>query len=195
MRALDYRGFSVDFAQAQKDMRHAHFSGAFGVLVSGLVWLTAGIVALSATQNDAMATLFIGGMCIHPVAVALCKLAGRPGGAGKGHPLTANAMEVTALFVLCMPFAYVCALNKPAWFFPGMLLLIGARYLTFRTLFGMKIYGRLGIALIAAGFALIWLQPAFVVGPFTGAAIELMFAPLIIGAARREAVGIVAQPA
>jgi hypothetical protein len=45
------------FQAAQADMRQAYFSGAPGVLVSGLVWLTAGIVAVFGSEKSAVLTL------------------------------------------------------------------------------------------------------------------------------------------
>jgi hypothetical protein len=156
------------------------------VLVSGLVWLAAGFVALAVSRIAAMVTLFVGGMLIYPVAVGLCKAVGRPATVSRNNPLNASAKEVTVLFVLCMPFAYVVAQAKPEWFFPGMLLLIGGRYLTFHTLYGLKVFLAFGAALIAAGFALLRLQALFNLGPFIGAAIELLFATFVIGVGKRE---------
>lgn len=45
-------------------------------------------------------------------------------------------------------------MQKLEWFFPAMLLMIGGRYLTFATLYGMRLYWALGLALGAAGVVL-----------------------------------------
>jgi hypothetical protein len=176
----------MDIADAQREMRWAHFAGGLGALVSGLVWLAAAAVALTRAPMTAAATLLIGGMAIYPLSVLLCKAVGRPGSVGRANPLAGMALEVTLLFVMCLPFAYLAAQSRPDWFFPGMLMLIGGRYLSFRTLYGLPLYLVFGALLAAAGFALLALHAPFGAGPLTGALIELTFAALLIAAGRRD---------
>src|SRR5690625_7983539 len=56
-----------------------------------------------------------------------------------------------------------------------MLLVIGGRYLVFATIYGMRLYWVLGLALALAGVVLAWRRasPVFVVA--AGAAIEFAF--------------------
>src|SRR5690625_1707148 len=56
-----------------------------------------------------------------------------------------------------------------------MLLVIGGRYLVFATIYGMRLYWVLGLALALAGVVLAWLRasPVFVVA--AGSAIEFAF--------------------
>lgn len=174
-------------ADAQHDLRHAYLHGAPGIFASALAWLVAGIVALQATANAAVIALFIGGMLIHPVGVVLCKLAGRPGQHSRGNPLGALALENTGWLLLSLPLAYAVSRLNPLWFFPAMMLIIGGRYLTFQTLYGLRTYWVLGGVLAIAAWLLIRLQAPVHVGAFTGAAIELGFAGVLWGRSRREA--------
>ncbi len=71
------------------------------------------------------------------------------------------------------------------WFFSTMLLVIGGRYLTFQTLYGLRIYWVLGALLGATGLALALLRAPPVIGAFAGAGIELTFAVVLFVQAKR----------
>ena len=53
----------------QQEMRHAHYDGAPGILVSGLVWIAAALVCYQLGMNKAVWTLLIGGALIHPISL------------------------------------------------------------------------------------------------------------------------------
>ncbi len=172
---------------AQADMRYGYLGGAAGVFASGIAWLAAGIVALAVSPRGAVATLFFGGMLIHPVAILFAKLAGRPGKHSKGNPLAQLALEGTIGMLLAIPLALYLALEWPQYFFIAMLLIIGGRYLTFATLYGTRVYWALGAVLALASMALIAVKASAALAAFTGATIEIAFALLIFRRARREA--------
>src|SRR5690606_39197596 len=164
-----------DIADAQRDMRFGFYAGAPGVLASTLAWLSAGFVALRGSPEDAVLALFIGGVLIHPAAVVLAKLLGRPGGHSSGNPLGTLALEGTVLLLLCLPVAYVVSLYRIEWFFPAMMLIVGGRYLTFATLYGLRTYWALGGALALAACVLVVTRQPSVVGAFAGGIVELAF--------------------
>jgi len=58
-------------------------------------------------------------------------------------------------------------------------LIIGGRYLTFATLYDMRIYWAFGVTLAAAGFLLAANMASIAAGAFTGGLIEVVFAGLI----------------
>ena len=164
------------FQAAQADMRQAYFSGAPGVLVSGLVWLTAGIVAVFGSERSAVLTLLFGGAAIFPLSIILTKLLGHTGKHTVGNPLGALAAEGTFWLLAGCAIAYGMHVLRIEWFFPAMLLVIGGRYLTFQTLYGLRAYWACGAVLCLAGLALALARTPPFVGAFTGAAIELVFA-------------------
>lgn len=181
-------------ALAQADMRAAYRDGGAGVLASSLAWLAAGIATLKASPQQAVWVLFIGGMAIHPVATVLCKLFGASGKHAKGNPLGALALATVFWLIFSLPLAYVVSLYRIEWFFPAMLLVIGGRYLTFHTLFGLRVYWILGFVLAAAGYLLGRMLATPTIGAFTGSGIELAFAVFILAGSRRHA-GIDPAPA
>ncbi|MDB5951470.1 MAG: hypothetical protein JWR65_3325 [Massilia sp.] len=160
-------------------MCYAYLGGAPGVLASALAWFTAACVAMYGTAQKAVLALFAGGMMIHPLGVLISKGLGRPGAHVKGNPLGNLALEGTVWMLLGLVLAYGLSLWRIDMFFPAMLLIIGGRYLTFATVYGMRIYWACGVALAAAGFLLSanFASPAN--GAFVGSAIELVFAVTI----------------
>jgi hypothetical protein len=161
--------------EAQADMRRAYCNGATGVVTSATVWLGAWIAALQSTYMTSIATLLIGGMFIFPVSVVFSRILGRSGPHAKGNPLSSLAASGTVWMLLAIPIAYGAALHRAEWFFPAMLVTIGGRYLTFATLYGLRIYHALGAALAIAGIALVLTKMPFSFGALSGAAIELVF--------------------
>jgi hypothetical protein len=176
----------MSMRDAQADMRHAYLGGAAGVFASGLAWLVAGIVGLTVSPYGAIAALFFGGMLIHPAAILLSKLAGRPGKLQKHNPLAPLALEGTIWMLLLIPLALYVATRWPQYFFIAMLLIIGGRYLTFATLYGTRLYWLLGALVAASAFALIAMKASVATTALTGATIELIFALLLFRSARRE---------
>lgn len=160
---------------AQSDLRKNYANGAFGVLASGLVWLTASIVAHVVSPQTAVWSLFFGGMLIYPLGLLLTKLMGVSAKHSKQNPLGKLIMEGTIFMLMCIPLALLLSLQNPAWFFQGMLLIIGGRYLSFSTLYGLKTYWILGASLGVAGFALFFLEANPTVSAFTGSILELCF--------------------
>ena len=171
--------------QAQADMRQAYFGGATGITTSGLAWLAAALVAFLGSPRGAMAALFIGGMFIHPAAMLLSKLLGRPGAHTKGNPLAPLALESTVWLLLAIAVAFLASMQRTEFFFIAMLLTIGGRYFTFATLYGLKLYWICGATLAAAGFALAVLGANTTLIALTGGVLELVFAALVFAKARR----------
>jgi hypothetical protein len=172
------------FSQAQADMRSGYFHGAPGVLASGAVWLVAALVAQFYSAAQAVVTLLIGGMLIHPLGMLLAKLLGRSGSHTPGNPLARLALENTMWLMAGIVLALGLRVLRLDWFFPGMLLVIGARYLSFQTVYGLRIYWLLGGALCLAGLGLAVLRANAASAALAGALLELLFAVLIFARAK-----------
>ena len=171
---------------AQHDMRVAYLGGAPGVFISGLVWATASGVARWISPHHAVWALFIGGVFIHPLAVLLLRILGRSGKHTPGNPLGALAMATTVWMIMMLPLAYGVSLLRPELFFPAMLFVIAGRYLCFQTLYGNRLYWIFGAVLAVAGYGLVRFNAPVVLGAAAGAAIEIVFAGLLLVWLRRE---------
>lgn len=165
-----------DFRAAQADMRRGYLSGAGGILASSLAWAAAAGTAIFVSPAQSVWVLFIGGMLIHPVGLVICKLLGASGGNDKANPLGGLAGATTFWLIFSLPLVYVAHLQRMEWFFPAMLLIIGGRYLTFATIYGMRFYWALGLTLAGAAMALVFLKANAQVGAIAGSTIEFAFA-------------------
>ena len=83
---------------------------------------------------------------------------------------------------LTIPIAIGCGLYKVEWFFPAMLLVIAGRYLTFTTVYGMKIYWAFGATLAASAVPLVVFEAPVASGAYTGALIEYVYGIAIFAA-------------
>ncbi|SDQ14063.1 DUF7010 family protein [Flagellimonas zhangzhouensis] len=171
---------------AQSDLRKAYANGAFGVLASGLVWLAVSIVAHLVAPQTAVWSLFFGGMLIYPLGLILTKIMGVSAKHSKHNPLGKLIMEGTIFMLMCIPLALLLSLQNPAWFFQGMLLIIGGRYLSFSTLYGLKTYWILGGCLGLVAFGLFFLNAPSAVSALCGAVIELIFSCLLFQSYRKS---------
>lgn len=174
------------FSGAQADMRRAYCSGAPGVLVSGCAWLAAGLVAALRSPSLAVLVLLVGGALIHPASIVLNKVLGRAGAHTPGNPLGVLAIEGTVWFLAGIVIAYGLRALRLEWFFPAMLLLIGGRYLTFQTIYGLRVYWLCGAILGGAGLVLGLMRAPVPVAAFSGAGVELVFAALLFARDKRS---------
>jgi hypothetical protein len=171
---------------AQLDMRVAYSHGYSGVIVSGLVWLVAGLVSIYVSPKQAVWTLLIGGVFIHPIGILFNKILGASGAHAKSNVLGRLAMEGTVFMIMCMPLAYALSFQKVEWFFQGMLMIIGGRYLTFATLFGTRLYWVLGMGLGTAAYLLFTLNSPSYISILVGSAIEITFGVVMLTITRKK---------
>ena len=161
--------------QAQKDMCRGYANGSIGIIVSGFMWLISATVTYQYSAKQAIWTLLIGGMLIHPVSVLLYKIIGLSGNHTKGNPLGNLGMEGTIFMIMCLPIAFGLSLQHSEWFFQGMLLIIGGRYLTFSSIYGIRLYWILGAILGAAAYLLFYSSVQSFGTLLTGSLIEILF--------------------
>lgn len=170
----------MKFSEAQADMRKSYLGGATGAFASGMVWLTAGVIALLSTTQASILVFFFGGMLIHPLGILLSKALKRSGKHNKNNPLSTLALESTFILFTGLFIAFVMLQPRPNWFFPIMLLIIGGRYLVFNSIYGMRVYWVFGGILILAGFSGIFFDTPFYMMALVGGAIEILFSFIIM---------------
>ncbi|MBD2756569.1 hypothetical protein IC230_27025 [Spirosoma sp. BT704] len=181
-------------AAAQTDLRTNYRNGATGVFISGVVWLITAGVLYNFSTKQAIWALLIGGALIHPVSTLINKLMGLKAATNQDNPLTGLAMEGTVFMLMSIPLAYGLSLLRPEWFFQGMLLIIGGRYLTFRTLYGNKLFWVLGGLLGVSAYSLFASNTHSLVTTLTGGLIEVCFGLLLFGGFSLGETGASATP-
>jgi hypothetical protein len=172
--------------QAQTDMCRGYANGSLGIIVSGLMWLISAAVTYQYSAKQAVWTLLIGGMLIHPLSVLLYKIIGLSGSHTKGNQLGNLGMEGTIFMIMCLPITFGLSLQHTEWFFQGMLLIIGGRYLTFSTIYGIRLYWILGATLGVAAYLLFYNSVQSFGTLLTGSLIEISFGIFMFLSFRRN---------
>ena len=172
----------MDVEAAQRDVRRVYRGGFSGPLVSALIWAAASAVYQWGPAAAAMAVLFIGGMLIFPLSSLVLKAMKGPAFLPKGHPSIALAMQSAFTVPLGLLVAIALGTLAPSLFLPASLIIVGAHYLTFISLYGMRLYGVLAGVLVAVGAAAIFVAPELRgVSGWIGAAVLLVSAiPLFV---------------
>ena len=148
----------MNVAEAQREMREVYLNCVPGAIAATLVWTASSAVATWGSPVAGAWTLAIGGAFIFPLTLLILMLLRRPLAPSHGNPLMELAPQVAFVVPLVMPLAGAAMLYRTAWFYPAMMVIVGAHYLPFAFLYGRKAFLVLAVAMVAAGFALVFLR-------------------------------------
>jgi len=137
--------------EAQMQVRTIYKGGLVGQLVSASIWLVSAVVASSQSMRAGAITLVVGGFFIFPMTQLALRLSGRRASLPKDNPLRELAIEVAIVAPLMLPLVGAAALFRLEWFYPAMMIAVGAHYLPFAFLYGMRHFLVLGSAMFACG--------------------------------------------
>ncbi|TFD31213.1 DUF7010 family protein [Cryobacterium cryoconiti] len=172
--------------EAQADVRRAYRGGFSGPLVSALIWAIANTVYLLVSPGAAMVALFFGGMLIFPLSAVILRMMPGRIPLPAGHP--SNALAIQSAFTVPVGLLVAIALGtyEPVLFFPASLLIVGAHYFVFVSLYGTRIFAVLGGTLVALGAIGMFLVPGIgAVSGWIGGAVFLVFTPVLLRSGRR----------
>lgn len=163
--------------ESQREMRSALLGGFAGQLVSGLIWLIAAALGAWLSAGAGMAALFFGSMGIFPLTQLAVRLMGRPGKVSPENGLWALGSQVAFTVPLNFLLVGAATLYREFWFFPAAMIVVGAHYLPFITLYGMKLFGILAGLLVVAGAGLaLYGPPIFSLGGWLTGVVLIGFA-------------------
>jgi hypothetical protein len=83
--------------------------------------------------------MVLGGVFIFPLTQLGLRLMGRPASVRPKNPLNGLAMQVAFTVPLAIPVIGAAALYNVNWFYPAFMIILGAHYLPFIFLYGMRI--------------------------------------------------------
>ncbi|WP_206448244.1 DUF7010 family protein [Agrococcus sp. KRD186] len=179
---------AMSIAEAQADVRRIYQGGAVGPWVSSAIWLIAAAVTTWGSEVAGAAALFLGGILIFPLTTLALTLLGGPAGLPKGHPMIALA----ALTAITVPIGLIVALwllpQSPHIFTSAAMVIVGAHYLPFVFLYGMRVYAALAAVLCAGGVLIALAVPnPGPVAAWAGAGVLIVFGFIIRRACMRMA--------
>ena len=167
----------MNFRDYQFEMRSAFLGGFGGQLVSGIIWLVAAAISLLTKPTIGMAALFFGSMFIFPLTQLVVRLIGRPGKVSKQNGLWMLGSQTAFTVPINFLLVGAATLYKTEWFFPAAMIVVGSHYLSFITLYGMKMFGVLAVVLVIAGAGLgLYGPPIFSLGGWFTGVVLLVFA-------------------
>ena len=167
----------LSIAAAQREMRDRFVGGFYGQLVSGLLWLGSATLATWATPRAAITALVVGGFFIFPVTELLIRAVARKPPLRAANQLKQLGMQVAFVLPMSMPLLVPVSLYRLNWFYPAMMILLGAHYVPFVFLYGMPQFAALAGLLLAGGMMIaLYLSDSFALGAWYTAALLLAFA-------------------
>jgi hypothetical protein len=173
-------------ADAQREVRTVYIGGFVGQIVSAMIWFVSASLATFVDPKTGYWALAIGGAAIFPLTQAFLRLAGRRPSIDPQNPLRYLALQVAITVPIVLPLAGAAALHRLGWFYPASLIIVGAHYLPFVFLYGMRTFAALAVTLIVAGFAIGILSPSTpAFGGWVGGFALLTFAFALLAAYRK----------
>jgi len=165
--------------EAQREIRQSYVGGFIGQLVSGLLWLGSAALATWVSPRSAITLLVIGGFFIFPATLLGLRLIPGRATVSPKNPLSGLGMQVAFVLPLSLPVVGAAALYRLDWFFPAFMIVLGAHYLPFVFLYGMRIFAVLCALLVALGLGLaMYAPPSFPTGAWVTGVLLLAFAVL-----------------
>jgi hypothetical protein len=167
----------MTISEAQDEVRTRFSGGFYGQLVSGVLWSLSAALATWSSPRAAITTLVLGGFFIFPITELLIRLSGRKQPLSQANTLRELGMQAAFVLPLSMPLLVPVGLYRLNWFYPAMMLLLGAHYLPFVFLYGMRMFAVLAAMLVGGGMVIAMYAPhTFSTGAWFTAVTLLVFA-------------------
>jgi hypothetical protein len=167
----------MDIQDAQSEVRFVYVGGFWGQIVSSVVWLVSAALGTWVTPRASIFAVVIGGFLIFPLTQVLLRLSGHSPALSKENPFNSLGMQVAFVLPFSMLLLIPVGHFNLNWFFPALMVLLGAHYLPFATLYGMRMFLFLSGILIAAGVVIaLYFSDTFSLGAWIAAPVLFIFA-------------------
>jgi hypothetical protein len=167
----------MDIQDAQREVRSVYIGGFVGQLVSSVIWLVSAALGTWVTPKASILAVVIGGFFIFALTQMLLRLSGRRARVSRENPLHWLGMQVAFVLPFSMLLLVPVGFYRLNWFFPALMILLGAHYLPFATLYGMRMFLFLAGILIAMGYVIAhWFSGTFSLAAWLGGLTLFVFA-------------------
>lgn len=175
---------------AQREVRTVFVGGFWGQLVTSIIWLSSAGIATWVSPKAGIWTVMVGGFFIYPLTQLLLRLSGRRASLARDNSLGKLGMQIAFAGGVPMLLLVPVTEFRLTLFYPALMVLVGAHYLPFTFLYGMRIFMLLGAALAGSGVAIAFCAPrSFSLGGWIGGCILFVFAwtaRIAVGAEERS---------
>ena len=167
----------MDVQDAQRESRSVYIGGFWGQLVSSVIWLVSAALGTWVTPRASILTVVIGGFFIFPLTQMLLRLSSGRASVSRENSFNSLGREVAFVLPFSMLLLVPVGLYNLNWFFPALMVLLGAHYLPFATLYGMRMFLFLAGILIAMGYVVArYFSGSFSIGAWVGGLALFVFA-------------------
>lgn len=167
----------MDILDAQREVRSVYLGGFVGQIVSSVIWLVSAALGTWVTPKASILAIVVGGFFIFALTQMLLRLSGRRASVSRENLFNSLGMQVAFVLPFSMLLLVPVGLYKLNWFFPALMILVGAHYLPFATLYGMRMFLFLAGILIAMGVVIaLWFSATFSLGAWLGGLTLFVFA-------------------
>jgi hypothetical protein len=162
---------------AQREVRTVYVGGFWGQLVSSAIWLTSAALATWVSPRAGIVELLACCFFIFPITQLLLRLTGRPASLTRENPLGKLAMQIVFTLPISMLLLVPVTEFHLNLFYPALMILVGAHYLPFTFLYGMRIFLPLSAILAGGGVVIaLYFPGAFSLGGWIGGLTLFIFA-------------------
>jgi hypothetical protein len=141
---------AMNISDAQRENRVRFHGGFYGQLVSGVLWLLSAGLADTVGVKSAIIALVFGGFMIFPATELLVRLSGMKK-LSEANTLWSLGMQVAFVLPFSMLLLVPVTRYRTNLFYPAMMILLGAHYIPFVFLYGMRLFAFLAAILIGGG--------------------------------------------
>lgn len=141
----------MDVQDAQREVRTVFVGGFWGQLVSSAIWLASAALGVWVSPRAAIITLVFGGFFIFPITQLLLRLTRGRASLSSDNPLWHLGWQVAFMLPLSMLLLVPVTAFRLNWFYPALMILLGAHYLPFVFMYGMRMFIALCAILVGSG--------------------------------------------
>ena len=180
-------GLNMQVQDAQREVRTVFIGGFWGQLVSSAIWLTSAALGTWVTPRAAILAVVAGGFFIFPVTQLLLRLTGGRAAVSKDNPLGNLGMQIAFTLPMTMLLLVPVTTFRLNLFYPALMVLLGAHYLPFTFLYGMRMFVPLCTVLIGGGVVIaLYFSGSFSLGGWIGGATLFIFAWILRASVQTE---------
>jgi len=149
----------------------------FWPTVSSIIWPASAGLATWVSPKAGIWTVVVGGFFIYPLTQLLLRLSGRRASVARDNPLGKLGMQIALAGGVPLLLLVPVTEFRLTLFYPALMVIMGAHFLPFTFLYGMRIFMPLGAALAGSGVAIAFYAPgSFSLGGWIGGCILFVFA-------------------
>lgn len=175
---------------AQREVRTVFVGGFWGQLVSSAIWLASAAVGTWISPRAGILTVVFGGFFIFPLTQLMLRLSGGPASVSKENPLGNLGMQIAFTVPMSMLLLVPVTAFRLNWFYPALMVLVGAHYLPFTFLYGMRMFIPLCAVLVGGGVVIaLYFAGSFSLGGWIGGLTLFIFAWILRATVHAEARG------